>query len=150
LICKSKENRVHDIGNESQSSALIMYRDYTADIGSGKNWSEMFNKNNEFEYRKNSVIDVEVDCENKTIYFFINKKQCPYYISDISSFPLLFGFTSFRSPIIEVVLLFKMHRSSSFVNSSVLCKPVKCVSIYLLYLCINYFFVDFLLLFIFF
>jgi hypothetical protein len=50
-------------------------------------------------------IEVEVDVNNKSIYSFINRKQCPYYISDIpsSSFPLLFAIREFHtSSIVEV------------------------------------------------
>jgi hypothetical protein len=129
LISKSKENRVWNINWESQSSALVLHDYCLARISSSGNWSELFNKTNEFEYKDNSIVDIEVDCEKKTIYFFINKKQCPYYISDVSSFsfPLLFGFRSSRHPIIEVRSLFKILPSSSYVDPSIDCKSLKWV-----------------------
>jgi hypothetical protein len=129
LISKSKENKVYNIGFEIQSTTLFLHYDYSARIYSANNYSEEFNENNEFEYENNSIVDVEVDCEKKTIYFFINKKQCPYYVSDISSssFPLLFGFRSCNSPIVEIISLFKILPSSLYTNSSFKCKPVKWV-----------------------
>jgi hypothetical protein len=104
-------------------------------IYSSNKFSEYFNKNNEFELGNNSVIDMEVDCEKKTIYYFINKKQCPYYVSDISSssFPLLFGFSSFNSPIIEVLSVQKLNKLNSLVNSSVECKALSWVFVYFIH-----------------
>jgi hypothetical protein len=133
LISKSKEDKVWNIGHEPKSSALSLLADGSAQIISHRNYSGYFNQNNEYEYGNNSVVDVEVDCEKKTIYFFINKKQCPYYISDISSsFPLFFGFNSAYSPIFEVLSLFKILPSSSYVNPFIQCIPVKWVLIYFL------------------
>jgi hypothetical protein len=131
LISKSKENKVWDIGFESQSSALFLDGDFSALLRSGKNFSDYFNRNDEFKYNYNSIVDVEVDCEKKTIYFFIYKKQCPYYVSDIcsSSFPVLFGFSSYSSPIIEVFSLSKILPSSSYIKSSLKCEEVKWVLI---------------------
>jgi hypothetical protein len=85
--------------------------DCSAQICSGGHDSKLFNKNNEFEYEDTSVVDIEIYCEKKTIHFFINKKQCPYYISSISSssFPLLFAFSSrYCSTIIQIISLFKI------------------------------------------
>jgi hypothetical protein len=62
--------------------------------------------------------------EKKVIYYFINKKQCPYYISDVSSSPLLFGIRAFQSnSILEVLSVKKMVKSSS--DPSVRCKAMK-------------------------
>jgi hypothetical protein len=130
LISKSKLNKIWWIGNESQSSSLILCDNCSAQIGSGRYWSKFFNENNEYELGNNSDVDIEVDCEKRTTYFFINKKQCPYYISDIyiSSIPLLFGFSSYFFPVVEVISLFKILPSSSYVNCSVQSEPVKWVS----------------------
>jgi hypothetical protein len=135
IICKSKKNKVWKIGDELQSTALILYPYVCVLILCSGNYSEKFNKNNEFKLEDNSVVDVEVDCEKKTIYFFINKNQSPYYISDISSssFPLLFGFSSRFAPIIEIISLFKILPSSSFINPSLECKEIKWVLIFLFY-----------------
>jgi hypothetical protein len=129
LISKSKKKKVWNIGWELLTSTLYLDGDCSAQIGSGGNYSDFFNGNNEFELINNSTIDIEVNCEKKTIYYFINKKQCPYYISDISSssFPLLFGFSAYRSPIIEIISLFKILPSFSYVNPPVECKPLKWV-----------------------
>jgi hypothetical protein len=62
--------------------------------------------------------------EKKVIFYFINKKQCPYYISDISSFPLLFGISAIQSnAILEVLSVKKIVKSSS--DPSVPCKAMK-------------------------
>jgi hypothetical protein len=134
VISKSKENIVWRIGFESESSSLDLYFDNNVQIWSSNKDSEYFNKNNEFELEDNSTVDVEVDCEKKAIYYFINKKQCPAYVSDISSssFPLLFGFASDESPIIEVLSVQKLNKLYSLVNSSVACEPMKWVFMYLL------------------
>jgi hypothetical protein len=126
-ISKSKENMIWNIGFQSESSSLVLPTDNVVCIWSCNKCSETFNKNNEFGLEDNSTVDVEVDCEKKTIYYFINKKQSPYYISDISSssFPLLFGFSSDESPIIEVLSIHKLNRSNSYVNSSVECKATQ-------------------------
>jgi hypothetical protein len=131
LISKSKENRIWDVGFKQQSSALILCFDNHTYIRSGESKSEKFNENNELELGDNSFVNVEVDCEKKTIYFFINKIQYPYYVSEIcsSSFPLLFGFSSWSSPIIKVISLFKILPSSSYINHSVECKPIKWVCV---------------------
>jgi hypothetical protein len=75
LISKSKENRVCYIGDESQSSALFLDNTYEAQICSGGNISNDFNRNNKYKLGDNSIIDVEVDCEKKIEheYFFAKK-----------------------------------------------------------------------------
>jgi hypothetical protein len=95
-----------------------------ADIGSGGNWSDNFNKNNEYNVGDNTLVEVEVDMEKKVIFYFINKKQCPYYISDVSSSPLLFGICAYESKaILEVLSVKKMVKSSS--DRSVRCEAMK-------------------------
>jgi hypothetical protein len=95
-----------------------------AAISSGDNWSKNFNENNEYNVGDNTVIEVEVDMEKKVIFYFINKKQCPYYISDVSSFPLLFGISAGLSNcILEVLSIKKIVKSSS--DPSVRCEAMK-------------------------
>jgi hypothetical protein len=70
------------------------------------------------------MIEVEVDMEKKMIFYFINSKQCPYYISDVSSSPLLFGISADDSnAILEVLSVKKMVKSSA--DSSVPCEAMK-------------------------
>jgi hypothetical protein len=103
---------------------LRLFRSFYAEIAFGGNWSEKFNKNNEYNVGDNTVVEIEVDMEKKVIFYFINKKQCPYYISDVSSFPLLFGIRAYDSnAILEVLLVKKMVKSSS--DPSVLCEAKK-------------------------
>jgi hypothetical protein len=95
-----------------------------AQIRSGYNWSENFNENNEYNVGDNTVVEVEVDMEKKVIFYFINKKQCPYYISGVSSSPLLFGICAwFSNSILEVLSIKKIVKSSS--DPSVPCEAMK-------------------------
>jgi hypothetical protein len=88
------------------------------------NWSENFNENKEYNVGDNTEVEVEVNMEKKVIFYFINKKQCPYYISDISSSPLLFGISAYNSNcILEVLSIKKIVKSSS--DSSVPCEVIK-------------------------
>jgi hypothetical protein len=62
--------------------------------------------------------------EKKVIFYFINKKQCPYYISDVCSSPLLFGISGYNSStILEVLSIKKMMKSSA--NTFVRCEAMK-------------------------
>jgi hypothetical protein len=93
-------------------------------IRSGGKWSENFNDNNEYNVGDNTVVEVEVDMEKKVIFYFINKKQCPYYICDVSSSPLLFGIRALESNcILEVLSIKKIVKSSS--DLSVPCEAIK-------------------------
>jgi hypothetical protein len=60
-------------------------------------FSSNFNENNEFNVGDRSFVNVEVDLQKKRIYYFINKKQCPYYSNSVSSSPLLFGISAYYS-----------------------------------------------------
>jgi hypothetical protein len=92
-------------------------------IGSGGDWSNNFNKNNDYQVKVNAEVEIEVDVKKKVIYYFINSKYCPYYISDVFSFPLLFGISGgLSNAILEVVSVKKMVKSS--VDSSVPCKAI--------------------------
>jgi hypothetical protein len=101
--------------------------------GSG---SDDFNKNSEFDIlynRKTDVlvnddngkIDVLVNMNKRVIYYFINGKQCPYYINNVSSSSsLLFGISAYdSSSIIEVLSIIKMKES--YVNPSLECKALE-------------------------
>jgi hypothetical protein len=104
---------------------LWLYSSNIAQICSGNNWSGNFNENNEYNVGDNTEVEVEVDMEKKVIYYFINKKQCPFYICDSSS-PILFGICAFESnATLEVLSVKKMVKSSS--DPSVPCKAIKWV-----------------------
>jgi hypothetical protein len=97
--------------------------DYTR-ICSGGYWSENFNENNEYNVGDNTVVEVQVDMEKKVIFYFINKKQCHYYICDVSSFPLLFGISViYSNSILEVLSVKKIVKSSA--DPSVRCEAMK-------------------------
>jgi hypothetical protein len=103
---------------------LYFYGSDYAVIRSGGNWSGNFNLNNEYNVGDNTVVEVEADVEKKVIFYFINKKQCPYYISDISSSPLLFGISAgYSNSILEVLSIKKIVKSSS--DPSVRCEDMK-------------------------
>jgi hypothetical protein len=62
--------------------------------------------------------------EKKIIFYFINKKQCPYYISNVSCFHLLFGISAHHSnSILEVLSVKKIVKLSS--DPSVRCEAMK-------------------------
>jgi hypothetical protein len=101
-----------------------LYGSNYAKIGSGGKWSEIFNENNEYNVGDNTVVEIEADIEKKVIFYFINKKQCPYYISGVSSSPLLFGISALESnSILEILSIKKIVKSSS--DPSVRCEAMK-------------------------
>jgi hypothetical protein len=103
----------------------LFLSDYAV-IRSGGKWSKNFNKNKEYDVGDNTEVEVEVDMKMKVIFYFINKKQCPYYISDVSCSPLLFGISAFQSnAILEVLSVKKIVKSSS--DPSVFCEAIKWV-----------------------
>jgi hypothetical protein len=138
-ITKSNENRVWNMGWENgfllfvfslvlilflDSSALRIYKIDDIDIDSGGKFSSVFNRNNEYKFGDNSIVDVEVDMNKKTIHYFINNNLCPYYHFDISSSSLLFGINAVNSKgIIEIICVKKMKRSS--VNPCAKCEGMK-------------------------
>jgi hypothetical protein len=69
-------------------------------------------------------IQIEIDTEKKMIFYFINKKQCPFYIYDISSSPHLFGIsTKYSSSILEMLSIRNMKKLS--INCFVFCEVMK-------------------------
>jgi hypothetical protein len=74
-----------------------LYGSNYAQICSGDKRSGNFNRNNEYNVGDNTLVEVEVDIKKKEIFYFINKKQCPYYICDVFSSPLLFGISAYNS-----------------------------------------------------
>jgi hypothetical protein len=141
VISKLKENMVWRIGYESgfvikfnlvviiihlylDSSCLYLEGSNIAQIVDGNYWSGNFNRNNEYNVGDNTVVDVEADMEKKVIFYFINNKQCPYYISDVSSSPLLFGINAgYSNSILEIISIKKMVKSSS--DLYVPCEAIK-------------------------
>jgi hypothetical protein len=95
-------------------------------ICSGKNSSNFFNKSNEYNISENSIINVEIDANKKTVFFFINYIQCPYYISNIPdwSLPLLFGICGYQvvHSVIEIISIKKLLRSTA--SNSVECVKI--------------------------
>jgi hypothetical protein len=110
------------------SSALRLWNVDDIKIGSGWEWSSEFNRNNEYKLGDNSIVDVEVDMNKKTIHYFINNNLCPYYHSDISSSPFLFGISGVNSKgIIEIICVKKTKTSS--VNPSSKCEGMKWIKV---------------------
>jgi hypothetical protein len=103
---------------------LDLFRSDYAQIYSGDKRSGNFNENKEYNVGDNTVVEVEVDMEKKVIFYFINKKQCPYYICDVSSSPLLFGISAVHSnTILEILSVKKIVKSST--DPSVPCEAIK-------------------------
>jgi hypothetical protein len=101
-----------------------LYGSNDVEIRSSVKWSGNFNENNEYNVKNNTVVEVEVDMEKKVIFYFINKKQCHYYICDVSSSPLLFGISAYWSNcILEVLSIKKIVKSSS--DPSFPCEVIK-------------------------
>jgi hypothetical protein len=102
-----------------------LYGSDCGQIGCGYNWSNNFNNNNnEYNVGDNTIVEVEVDMKKKMIFYFINNKQCPYYICDISSSPLLFGINAlYSNSILEIVSVKKMMKST--IDYSVSCEAMK-------------------------
>jgi hypothetical protein len=95
-----------------------------AHIRSDGNWSKNFSRNNEYNVGDNTEIEVEADMEKKVIFYFINGKQCLYYICDVSCFPLLFGINAcYSNSILEILSIKKIVKSSS--DLSVKSKTIK-------------------------
>jgi hypothetical protein len=70
------------------------------------------------------MIDVEVDMNNKTIYFFLSSKQFHSYVNNIPSSCLLFGISAnYSTSIVEVISVRKLKKSSA--DPSVICEPQK-------------------------
>jgi hypothetical protein len=106
------------------SSSLWLDDSNITHIGSGNMWIDDFNENNEYNVGDNTVVEEEADMEKKVIFYFINKKQCPYYISDVSSSPLLFGISGrWSNAILEVLSVKKLVKSSA--DPSVPCNAIK-------------------------
>jgi hypothetical protein len=102
-------------------------------------FSENFNKNNEFKVENNTIIDVEVNMKNRTIYYFINNKQCPFYVNNISSSCLLFGISAYYSSSIIEIISIKKHQKSSF-DSSAKCEAIEWNRVYYYYYFYYYYF----------
>jgi hypothetical protein len=87
-------------------------------------YSNNFNENNEYGIWINASVDVEVDMDKRTMYYFINNEQCPFYVNNVFSSPLLFGISTFNSnSIIEVACVKKLKNSS--IDPSVNCRSMK-------------------------
>jgi hypothetical protein len=100
------------------SCGLNIFSNY-AIICKKYNHSCKFNQNNEYDVCDNTIIDVEVNTEIKSIFFIINRRVCPFYISNIysCSFPLVFGISGlFTSSVVEVLYVYQLFRSSISIN----------------------------------
>jgi hypothetical protein len=73
-------------------------------------FSPILNKE-QFPFVKNSVVELELNMNEKTLYFFLNNKQIPYFIYNISSSPLSFGISGLNTnSSIEIISLLKLHK----------------------------------------
>jgi hypothetical protein len=62
-------------------------------ILSGNTKSLIFYIDSSYKIPDNMIIEIEINPKNSSIFFFLNHRQCSYYICNIcwSSYPLLFG-----------------------------------------------------------
>jgi hypothetical protein len=57
---------------------------------------------------------------NKTLHFFLNKKQLPYVIYNITSSPLCFGISGYNTKsTIEIISLLKLNEPT--INNNIEC-----------------------------
>jgi hypothetical protein len=65
----------------------------------------------QFPFIENSVVELELNMNEKTLYFFLNNKQIPYFICNVSSSPLSFGISGcWTNSNIEIISLLKLHK----------------------------------------
>jgi hypothetical protein len=65
----------------------------------------------QFHFVENCVVELELNVNEKTLYFFLNNKQIPYFIYNISSSPLSFGISGYKTnSSIEIISFLKLHK----------------------------------------
>jgi hypothetical protein len=65
----------------------------------------------QFPFAENSVVELELNMNEKTLYFFLNNKQIPYFIYNILSSPLSFAISGqYTKSSIEIISLLKLHK----------------------------------------
>jgi hypothetical protein len=96
-----------------------------AQIGSGGQWSQNFNKQNIYDVKNNGVISIEVDMKEKTIHYFLNYSLCPYYHSGINSYiSVVFGICGiFADAVVELISVCKLKKPT--VDKSLECVEKK-------------------------
>jgi hypothetical protein len=78
----------------------------------------------QFPFFENSVVELELNINEKTLYFFLNNKQIPYFIYNISSSPLSFGITGrWTNSSIEIISLLKLHKPT--INNNISFKKIE-------------------------
>jgi hypothetical protein len=65
-------------------------------------------------FGENSTIEMEVNMNEKTLYFFINKAQLPYVVHNITSPSLSFGISGDNTKLtVELLSLIKLNKPSA-------------------------------------
>jgi hypothetical protein len=68
----------------------------------------------EFPFVENSIVELELNMNEKTLYFFLNNKQIPYFIYNTYSSPLSFGISGeYTNSNIEIISLLKLHKPTT-------------------------------------
>jgi hypothetical protein len=71
------------------------------------------NLGEESDFGENSIIDLELNMNNKSLYFFVNNKLLPYIVDNISSSSLYFGITGYYTiSTVEVISFLKLRKPS--------------------------------------
>jgi hypothetical protein len=97
--------------------ALSIHNPEWVEICSGDYCSYCFNENNNLKVGNNSLVEVEIDINKKIVLFYINGMQCPYYVDDVVSSPLLFGVSGRDTQSIVEILLVQKLSNSSIISS---------------------------------
>jgi hypothetical protein len=78
----------------------------------GGSYSSDFGKQSNFG--ENSTIEMEVNMNEKTLHFFINKTQLPYVVHSITSLFLSFGISGYDTKLtVEFLSLIKLNKPSA-------------------------------------
>jgi hypothetical protein len=93
-----------------ESASFYLYSGGSCICYGGSNSSDLGKPDS---FGENSVIELELNMMNKTLHFFLNKKQLPYVIENITSSPLCFGISSCYKINIEIISLLKLNEPTT-------------------------------------
>jgi hypothetical protein len=71
------------------------------------------------DFGENSIIELELNMNNKSLYFFYNNKLLPYVIDIISSSSLYFGINGYNTiSTVEVISFLKLKKPSFSIDNT--------------------------------
>jgi hypothetical protein len=101
----------------AESTGLYLSNNSMAEVGCGGNYSRLFNQNKDFDFNvtDNSTIQVRVDMNDKTAFYYINNNQFPVIVYNISSSPLLFGISGIETEaVVEITSVQKILKRIAY------------------------------------